>query len=207
MGGSLQTQPGASLQTPTNQLPGATNPPSNSLQNPLTSQGSGANAAAGQGNQNVSGYGNGGFGAQTTEQPQVQRVNPNDPRLTRFNNEWWYWMPGNYWMYYRGNNWNRYDPYGFQPLTSDTMRYQTGYRGSAAPEYYLDESGLRYRRFYAPQLPRAEALEAARVQGNVQAATQGSSTNTNTQATIGGAVRGQEGPSVGTEIGGAVRNQ
>src|SRR5262245_18148366 len=116
-------------------------------------------------------------------------------------------MPGNYWMYYRGNNWSRYDPYAFQPQTSDTTRYQTGYRGTAGPVYYLDVNGLRYRRFYAPEMPRAEALEAVRTQGNIQAATQGSTQSPNTQATIGGAVRGQQGPNVGAEIGGAVRNQ
>jgi hypothetical protein len=185
------------------------------LQNPLTIQGSGANAEIGQGNQGVSGVSS----AQPSDQQQVQRANPNDPRLTRYNNEWWYWMPGNYWMYYRGSNWNRFDPYAFQPMTSqvmtsqpsqamtsramssDTGRYQTGYRGSMEPVYYLDENGLRYRRFYAPELPRGQAMEAVRQQGNNSQATN------NTQATIGGAVRGQQGPNVSAEIGGAVRNQ
>ena len=215
MGGSLQTQAGGSLQTQPGTLQttqpgtlqrsgtsGATVPSPNSLQNqplqnPLTIQGSGANAEIGQGNQGISGVSS----AQPSDQQQVQRVNPNDPRLTRYNNEWWYWMPGNYWMYYRTNNWNRYDPYAFQPLTSDTTRYQTGYRGTATgPVYYTDENGLRYRRFYAPELPRGQAMEAVRQQGN-------SSQTTNTEATIGGAVRGQQGPNVSAEIGGAVRNQ
>jgi len=206
MGGSLQAQPGASLQTqPGTSLqaqPGASiqTPPGtgvqgmpspNAVQNPLRTQGSGGNVEAGQNNQNSNGLGQ--------AQQNVQRVSPNDPRLVRFNNEWWYWMPGNYWSYYRSNNWSRYDPYAFQPLTSGTTRYQTGYRGSSGPVYYLDENGLRYSRSYAPDMPRSQALEALRQQLNTQA-------TDNTQATIGGAVRGQQGPS-GAEIGGAVRNQ
>jgi len=207
MGGSLQTQPGTSLQAqPGAPLQGATVPSPNSLQNPLTTQGSGANVATGQGNQNISTYGSGGFGNQATGQQQSQRVNPNDPRLVRFNNEWWYWMPDNSWMYYRGNNWNRYDQSGFQPLTSGTGGYQTGYRGTG-PAYYLDENGLRYRRTYAPDTPRAQALEAVRQQGNSQATNQPNIEAGNNQATIGGAVRGQQGPSVSAEIGGAVRNR
>jgi hypothetical protein len=172
------------------------------MQNPLTAQGSGGNVEAGQNNQNLKGYGTGGFSTDHAQQQNVQRVDSNDPRLVRFNNEWWYWMPGDYWVYYRNNNWSRYDPYAFQPLTSDTVRYQTGYRGASGPVYYLDENGLRYRRSYAPEMPKGPTLEAARpqAQGNNQ-------TNNNTQATIGGAVRGQQGPSVGAEIGGAVRNQ
>jgi hypothetical protein len=46
-------------------------------------------------------------------------------RFQRYNNEWWYWMPGNYWMFYRDNNWSRYDPNTFRPLS----RYRTAYRG------------------------------------------------------------------------------
>jgi len=183
--------PGASPTVPpSTQLPNTSMPSGNATQNPLTAQGSGGNVEAGRGS-----YGaGGGSSSDQTQAQNVQRVNPNDPRLVRFNNEWWYWMPGNYWSYYRNNNWNRYDPYAFQPLTTDTIRYQTGYRGTAGPVYYLDENGMRYRRFYAPEIPQSPALEAARPQSN-------------TQDTIGGAVRGETGPRVGTEIGGAVRNQ
>jgi hypothetical protein len=210
MGGSLQAQPGAPLQTqPGTSLqaqPGASiqTPPGtgvqgmpfpNAVQNPLRTQGSGGNVEAGQNSQNPN-----GFGAGSAAQQNLQRANPNDPRLVRFNNEWWYWMPGDYWSYYRNNNWSRYDPYAYQPLTSGT-RYQTGYRGSSGPIYYLDENGLRYTRSYAPDMPRSQALQALRQQGNTQ------TTTDNTQATIGGAVRGQQGPSVGAEIGGAVPNQ
>jgi hypothetical protein len=46
-------------------------------------------------------------------------------RFQRYNSEWWYWMPGNYWMFYRDNNWSRYDPNTFRPMS----RYRTAYRG------------------------------------------------------------------------------
>ena len=190
---------------PPSTQPSMAAPSASALQNPLTGQGSGGNVEAGQGSQDLKSYGSGGFSGGQTEQQNVQRVNRDDPRLARFNNEWWYWMPGDYWVYYRNNNWNRYDPYAFQPLTSDAIRYQTGYRGASGPVYYLDENGLRYRRSYSPEAPKGPALEAARPQENrPQENTQ---TSNNTQATIGGAVRGQQGPNVGAEIGGAVWNR
>jgi hypothetical protein len=200
--GGLQTQPAL----PPSGQPGAAMQSPSTLQIPLTSEGSGGNGEAGQSNGSLKGYGAGGSSANQAPQQNVQRVNPNDPRLVRFNNEWWYWMPGGYWTYYRNSNWNRYDPYGFQPLTPDTIRYQTGYRGPAGPVYYLDENGLRYRRFYAPEVPKGPALDGAQAQGNTQNSNS-TQTNSNTEATIGGAVRGQQGPNVGAEIGGAVRNQ
>jgi hypothetical protein len=61
--------------------------------------------------------------------PQAGMSQPNAAgdswRFQRYNNEWWYWMPGNYWMFYRDNSWSRYDPNTFRPLS----RYRTAYRG------------------------------------------------------------------------------
>src|SRR5262249_5991071 len=76
-----------------------------------------------------------------------QTVRNEDPRFRLLNNEWWYGMPGNYWMYYRDNNWNRYDGDTFQP-----DRYNTGYRGDMGnnPRTYYDENGRQYRRDYSP---------------------------------------------------------
>ena len=31
-------------------------------------------------------------------------------RITRHNNQWWYYTPQNTWMYHRNKTWNAYDP-------------------------------------------------------------------------------------------------
>jgi hypothetical protein len=31
-------------------------------------------------------------------------------RLVNQSGQWWYWSPGNYWMYYRSGAWQRYNP-------------------------------------------------------------------------------------------------
>jgi hypothetical protein len=137
-------------------------------------------------------------------------------RFARYNNEWWYWTPGNYWMYYRDNNWNRYDAEAFQPYS----RYSTGYRGVPPdnnPAIYTDEYGRQYRRDYSP-LRRAlrAAADALNGGGNidVNAGPAGANvqvnpgnremqqTDQNRGSNTGGATSGT-GPNVGVEIGGA----
>ena len=109
-----------------------------------------------------------------TDRAQERIDTRNDPdrwRFARYNNEWWYWMPGNYWMFYRDNNWNRYDADSFQPYFPNS-RYTTAYRGIPDENsgVYIDEYGRQYRRDYSP-LRRAlrgaeEALGAGRVEVN-----------------------------------------
>ena len=137
-------------------------------------------------------------------------------RFARYNNEWWYWTPGNYWMYYRDNNWNRYDAEAFQPYS----RYSTGYRGVPPdnnPAIYTDEYGRQYRRDYSP-LRRAlrAAADALNGGGNVDVNAGPAGANVqvnpgnrelqppdqNRGSNTGGATSGT-GPNVGVEIGGA----
>jgi hypothetical protein len=117
---------------------------------------------------------------------------PNRWRFVLHNGEWWYWMPGDYWMYYRDNNWNRFDPYAYQTGS----RYRTGYRGtvnfnnSTNPDevYFYDENGRRYRRDYSPDRRFLRDPNAGAQMGSA----------------IGGAAGGDRGARIGAEIGGAV---
>jgi len=179
--GSMTGNLGGTL--PSNQSGTATIPP-NTVQNPITAQGSGGGMSA-----SGAAAGTGGVAPSGTVVGQSRPVDRNDWRLARFNNEWWYWMPGDYWVYYRNNTWSRYNPYGYQPQMANATPYAAGYRGLSNETYYYDENGLRYRRFYAPDIPRNAAMEAR---------------NPNT---IGGAAGSDTGSRGGAEIGGAVRNQ
>lgn len=84
---------------------------------------------------------------QDARQAQTQTAQPNDWRLSYYNNEWWHWTPQNTWMYYRDNNWTRYDANGYVPYTA-------GHRGTLnrneSGSFYVDENGRRYRREYSP---------------------------------------------------------
>ena len=121
---------------------------------------------------------------------QANRENdPNRWRFVQHNGEWWYWMPDNYWMYYRNNNWTRFDPYAYEPYS----RYRTGYRGTVNnnnPDeaYFYDENGRRYRRDYSPNRRVLRDPDAGVRMGGA----------------IGGAVGGDQGARIGAEIGGAV---
>ncbi len=103
-------------------------------------------------------------------------------------------MPGNYWMYYRDNNWNRYDSEAFQP-----NRYRTGYRGEMDNNgnVYYDENGRQYRRDYSPLRQALRRVTENGGQVNVNTPNIGIST--------GGAATGTS-PNVGVEIGGAAGN-
>jgi hypothetical protein len=124
------------------------------------------------------------------EERQANRDNdPNRWRFVLHNGEWWYWMPDNYWMYYRNNNWTRFDPYAYEPYS----RYRTGYRGTLNynnPDeaYFYDEYGRRYRRDYSPDRRILRDPNAGVRMGGA----------------IGGAVGGDRGARIGAEIGGAV---
>src|SRR5262249_42998356 len=68
-------------------------------------------------------------------------------RYRNWNNEWWYWMPGGYWSFYRGDRWNRYEPDGY-------IAYNDYYNNTPAPAvvatptsngpYYEDQNGFYY---------------------------------------------------------------
>jgi hypothetical protein len=54
------------------------------------------------------------------------------------NGEWWYWMPANYWMYYRGGRWIPYD----------AVVYRRPVIVNRGPYYYRD--GYRYGNYWGP---------------------------------------------------------
>src|SRR5712672_2254825 len=47
--------------------------------------------------------------------PAAVAVAPNW-RYRYHRGEWWYWMPANYWTYYRNGNWLTYDPGTYQSV-------------------------------------------------------------------------------------------
>ncbi len=85
---------------------------------------------------------------QGVQNGQDRLNDPNHWRFVRNNSEWWYWAPGDYWMYYRDNQWLRYDTNVYQP-----NNYRAGYRGTSdngTSEIYYDETRQQYRRDYTP---------------------------------------------------------
>ena len=58
-------------------------------------------------------------------------------RFQRQNGEWWYYTPGEDWMYHRNNQWNNYDVSNFQRQggayggNAGALQYRSGYRGLA----------------------------------------------------------------------------
>jgi len=70
-------------------------------------------------------------------------------RYRYHNNQWWYWMPGNYWMTYNNGGWNRYNAavgaaVGVGPLAARAYvapRYNNGYYG-------YNNYGNRYGNYY-----------------------------------------------------------
>jgi hypothetical protein len=75
-------------------------------------------------------------------------------RYRRWGNEWWYWMPAGYWMFWRNGDWVRYDTDAY---TYDD-NYQQGNYASFNGPYYEDSNGFYYmqngRRIYDPQIRR-----------------------------------------------------
>jgi len=113
-------------------------------------------------------------------------------RFVRNNGEWWYWTPGDYWMYYRDNQWYRFDTNAYQP-----NNYRTGYRGipdNGSSGIYYDDNRQQYRRDYSPD------RRALRNPGNDAAGTRLGNAIGNT---IRGAIDGEPNARANTETGGA----
>jgi len=111
-------------------------------------------------------------------------------RYRYHNGEWWYWMPANHWMYYRDNNWSKYDANSFR----NSNRYSTGYRGvnrgaatATSPQGKEHVQGIQSQPLNpTPQL-------------NLNS---GAGVSPNIDTTIGGGVGAQNGAARGAEIGG-----
>jgi hypothetical protein len=85
---------------------------------------------------------------QGIQNDQQRQNDSNHWRFVRNNGEWWYWAPGDYWMYYRDNQWYRFDTNAYQP-----NNYRTGYRGipdKGSSGVYYDDNRQSYRRDYFP---------------------------------------------------------
>ncbi len=55
-------------------------------------------------------------------------------RYKYYNGEWWYWLPANRWVYWRGTRWNNYDPKTFtRPRSVVVSPNGPGVAGYAGP--------------------------------------------------------------------------
>jgi hypothetical protein len=73
-------------------------------------------------------------------------------RYQHMGKDWWYWMPGGYWDYYRYGRWNRYNVDTYVDMSPAPSN------GSANGPYYEDQNGFYYlngnRKVYDPQIQR-----------------------------------------------------
>jgi hypothetical protein len=142
--------------------------------------------------------------------------NPNDNRwrYRHYNGEWWYWMPGNYWMYHRGDQWNRYDASTFQPLpvvVQSTPTFNDGYSyRNYGPGYYgRGDYGPGYGYGYGRGYGNGQYGYGSGYRGYGPYGSGGynpyfsGNPNVRTGAAIGGALGGGQGAYIGGAIGGA----
>jgi len=69
-----------------------------------------------------------------------------DWRYRFYRGEWWYWMPANYWTYYRNGNWLTYDPATYQSLVVTAPSYAPYYNNDYYGGGYY--GGSQYNRSY-----------------------------------------------------------
>jgi len=111
------------------------------------------------------------------------RVNdPNAWRMTRYNNQWWYYTPQNAWMYYDNNNWTAYDPLTYLPPRQSYVYGNTNFGPGVPGRYYTG-----YRGFWGPP-------------ANPPVANFGANVGANTAGVVDGSVSGQTGAAVGGAI-------
>jgi hypothetical protein len=98
------------------------------------------------------------WGIGALDADRYRNYSGNDWRYRRSNNEWFYWMPAGYWMFYRDGRWDRYNP---DTYTVYDNTYNNGYAAQNSNfngPYYEDQSGFYYvqggRRTYDPQIQR-----------------------------------------------------
>jgi hypothetical protein len=77
----------------------------------------------------------------------------NNWRYRHWGEEWWYWVPEGYWMYWHNGRWIRYDDSYVDSYQNDNPQ-----NASFHGPYYEDDKGFYYmengRRVYDPQIRR-----------------------------------------------------
>jgi hypothetical protein len=94
------------------------------------------------------------WGIGALDADRYRNYSGNDWRYRRSNNEWFYWMPAGYWMFYRDGRWDRYNADTYTVYDNSSNVQQANFNGP----YYEDQNGFYYvqggRRIYDPQIQR-----------------------------------------------------
>jgi len=111
------------------------------------------------------------FGIGRLDNNRYRNYSGNQWRYQRYGNDWFYWMPAGYWMFYGNGRWNRYDAdvystyyYGnnyAQPPVQQTQVVPANFNGP----FYEDSSGFYYmngnQRVYDPSIQRVATTDGA----------------------------------------------
>ncbi len=112
-------------------------------------------------------------------------------------------MPGDYWVYYRGGSWRRYNPDTYVRLNIGDGRVTAGYRGSYnTGGYYYDSYRPRTyydSRYYGNRYGYGYGDRYGR-----RGYDRGSYEGYRAGSAIGGAIGGRDGARIGGAIGGAI---
>jgi len=91
----------------------------------------------------------------------------NQWRYRHYGNDWFYWMPAGYWMFYGDGRWNRYDADAYSTYYYGDNYQQPAAAANFSGPYYEDSNGFYHmngnQRVYDPNIQRV-----ANVEGNVQ---------------------------------------
>ena len=101
------------------------------------------------------------FGIGRLDDSRYRNQSGNQWRYKRYGNDWFYWAPAGYWMFYGNNRWNRYDPdvyatyyYGPGGYVPQQQVVPANFNGP----YYEDSNGFYYmngnQRVYDPSIRR-----------------------------------------------------
>jgi hypothetical protein len=100
-----------------------------------------------------------GIGALDAERHRRNGDRDNQWRYNRLGNDWFYWMPAGYWMYYRDGRWDRYNVDTYTVYDNGSAVQNANFNGP----YYEDSNGFYYmqggRRVYDPQIHRVAGVD------------------------------------------------
>jgi len=100
------------------------------------------------------------FGIGRLDDSRYRNQSGNQWRYKRYGNDWFYWAPAGYWMFYGNGNWNRYSPdvYATYYYGDNYVPRQQVVPANFNGPYYEDSNGFYYmngnQRVYDPTIHR-----------------------------------------------------
>jgi len=100
------------------------------------------------------------FGIGRLDDSRYRNQSGNQWRYKRYGNDWFYWAPAGYWMFYGNNHWNRYSPdvYATYYYGDNYIPQQQIVPANFNGPYYEDSNGFYYmngnQRVYDPSIRR-----------------------------------------------------